>query len=89
MVVPMSPDKAAVKAAADGPMKGFMGYTEDAVVSSDFTTSEFSSVFDANAGIALNDKFMKLVSWYDNEYGYSTRLVDLCVHAATVDGVLA
>ncbi len=81
--------KQAVKEAADGPMKGFMGYTEDAVVSSDFITSEFSSVFDANAGIALNDKFMKLVSWYDNEYGYSTRLVDLCVHAAKVDGVLA
>merc|ERR1712137_811133 len=64
--------KQAVKEAADGPMKGFMGYTEDAVVSSDFITSEFSSVFDANAGIALNDKFMKLVSLYDNEYGYST-----------------
>jgi glyceraldehyde 3-phosphate dehydrogenase len=80
--------KAAIKAAADGPMKGFMGYTEESLVSSDFIGSEFSSVFDAGASVVLNDKFMKLVSWYDNEYGYSTRLVDLCVHAATVDGVI-
>jgi len=69
--------KAAVKKASEGAMKGFMGYTEDQVVSSDFNGSTFSSVFDAGAGIALNDNFVKLVSWYDNENGYSTRVVDL------------
>lgn len=77
--------KAAVKAAAEGPMKGILEYTEDLVVSSDFTTSEFSSVFDAKAGIALNDGFVKLVSWYDNEYGYSCRVVDLITYMNKVD----
>jgi glyceraldehyde-3-phosphate dehydrogenase type I len=69
--------KAAVKAAADGPMKGILGYTEEQVVSSDFITSSYSSIFDAGAGIPLNDHFVKLVAWYDNEYGYSHRVVDL------------
>jgi glyceraldehyde 3-phosphate dehydrogenase len=72
--------KAAVKAAADGPMKGYLGYTEDQVVSSDFTTSTYSSIFDAAAGIALNPNFVKLVAWYDNEYGYSCRVVDLLTY---------
>jgi glyceraldehyde 3-phosphate dehydrogenase len=69
--------KAAVRAAADGPMKGILGYTDEQVVSTDFITSSFSSIFDAGAGIPLNDHFVKLVSWYDNEYGYSHRVVDL------------
>ena len=68
---------AAMKAASDGPLKGILGYTEDDVVSSDFIGSPFSSIFDAGAGIALNDKFFKLISWYDNEMGYSCRLIDL------------
>ena len=68
---------AAMKSASEGPLKGILGYTEDDVVSSDFIGSSFSSIFDAGAGIALNDKFFKLISWYDNEMGYSCRLVDL------------
>ena len=68
---------AAMKSASEGPLKGVLGYTEDDVVSSDFIGSPFSSIFDAGAGIALNDKFFKLVSWYDNEMGYSCRLIDL------------
>ena len=66
-----------MKAASEGPLKGVLGYTEDDVVSSDFIGSPFSSIFDAGAGIALNDKFFKLISWYDNEMGYSCRLIDL------------
>jgi glyceraldehyde 3-phosphate dehydrogenase len=70
--------KAVVKAASEsGPLKGILAYTEDQVVSSDFNTSSYSSIFDANAGISLNDHFVKLVSWYDNEYGYSNRVIDL------------
>jgi glyceraldehyde-3-phosphate dehydrogenase type I len=75
--------KAAVKAAAEGPMKGFLGYTEEAVVSSDFIGDTHSSIFDANAGIQLNPNFVKLVSWYDNEFGYSCRVVDLICYMAT------
>jgi len=75
--------KAAVKAASEGPMKGFLGYTEEAVVSSDFIGDNHSSIFDANAGIQLNPNFVKLVSWYDNEYGYSCRVVDLIVYMAS------
>ena len=67
-------------------MKGVLAYTEDAVVSSDFIGEECTSVFDADAGIALNDQFVKLVSWYDNEWGYSNKVVDLIVHMAGVDG---
>lgn len=69
--------KAAVKAAAEGPMKGVLMYTEDQVVSSDFIGEKNSSIFDAKAGIALSPKFVKLIAWYDNEYGYSNRVVDL------------
>ncbi|MBT5794684.1 type I glyceraldehyde-3-phosphate dehydrogenase [bacterium] len=68
---------AAMKTASEGALKGILGYTEDDVVSSDFIGSPFSSIFDAGAGIALNDKFFKLISWYDNEMGYSCRLIDL------------
>lgn len=72
--------KAAVKAASENEMKGFLGYTEDKVVSTDFLGDKRSSIFDADAGIALNDNFVKLISWYDNEYGYSFRVVDLIEH---------
>ena len=67
----------AVRRASEGPMKGIMGYTEDAVVSSDFLGDSCSSIFDADAGIMLTDTFVKLISWYDNEWGYSNRLLDL------------
>jgi glyceraldehyde 3-phosphate dehydrogenase len=75
--------KAVVRAAAEGPMKGIMGYTEDEVVSTDFISCPLSSVFDAKAGIALSDTFVKLVAWYDNEWGYSNRLKDLIVYVMT------
>ncbi|KAJ3292001.1 hypothetical protein HK104_005629 [Borealophlyctis nickersoniae] len=77
---------AAIKKNAEGPMKGVLGYTEDEVVSSDFIGDNHSSIFDVKAGIALTDTFVKLVSWYDNEYGYSHRVVDLLIHVAKVDG---
>ena len=77
--------KAAIKAASEGPMKGIMGYTEDDVVSQDFRGDNRSSIFDAKAGIALNNNFVKLVSWYDNEYGYSCRVIDLLQHMNKVD----
>jgi len=77
--------KDTIKKAATGPLKGVMGYTEDEVVSSDFNGDSHSSTFDANAGIALNDTFVKLIAWYDNEFGYSCRLVDLVLHMAKVD----
>jgi len=77
--------KKAIKEAAEGPLKGIMGYTEDEAVSSDFIGSSLSSVFDANAGIALSPTFVKLISWYDNEWGYSCRLVDLIVYMSKVD----
>jgi len=69
--------KAAMKAASEGPMKGILGYTEDEVVSEDFKGDARTSIFDAKAGIALNDNFVKVVSWYDNEWGYSNKLIDL------------
>jgi glyceraldehyde 3-phosphate dehydrogenase len=77
--------KAAVKKAAEGPMKGILAYTEDAVVSTDFIGEVCTSVFDAQAGIALNDSFVKLVAWYDNEWGYSNKVVDLIQYMAKVD----
>lgn len=73
---------AAMKAASEGALKGIMGYTEDAVVSNDFIGEKCTSVFDADAGIALNDNFVKLVSWYDNEIGYSNKVVDLIAYIA-------
>jgi glyceraldehyde 3-phosphate dehydrogenase len=77
--------KATVKAASENELKGILGYTEDAVVSSDFIHDKRTSIFDAEAGIQLSDKFVKLVSWYDNEWGYSNKLIDLTVYAAGVD----
>lgn len=75
----------AVKAACEGEMKGIMDYTDEDVVSSDFYTDPHTSIFDAKAGIMLNDHFVKLVSWYDNEWGYSNKLLDLIGHMAEVD----
>jgi len=69
--------KAKVKEVAEGSMKGIMGYTEDDIVSSDFIGDSHSAIFDAKAGISLNDNFVKLIAWYDNEYGYSCRVIDL------------
>merc|ERR1712054_235028 len=78
---------AAVKEAAAGDMAGILDWTDEEVVSTDFVTCKASSVFDVNAGIALNDNFVKLVTWYDNEWGYSNRLVDLAIHMAKQDGL--
>jgi len=75
--------KTAVKSAAEGKLKGILAYTEDCVVSSDFIGDTHSSIFDANACISLNPHFVKLISWYDNEYGYSSRVVDLINYIAT------
>lgn len=77
---------AEIKRRADGDMKGFLGYTSEDLVSSDFITCPISSVFDSKAGIMLNPRFVKLVAWYDNEWGYSNRVVDLMHHMAKVDG---
>ena len=77
---------AAMKAAAEGELKGVLGYTEDAVVSSDFLGDTRTSIFDAKAGIALTDTFVKVVSWYDNEIGYSNKVLDLIAHMKKVNG---
>jgi glyceraldehyde 3-phosphate dehydrogenase len=79
---------AAMKAAAEGELKGILGYTEDQVVSMDFRTDSRSSIFDAQAGIGLNSNFFKVVSWYDNEWGYSFRVVDLMLFMAQKEGLL-
>jgi glyceraldehyde 3-phosphate dehydrogenase len=76
--------KAAMKAASEGELKGILGYTEDQVVSNDFLGESCTSVFDAGAGMALSDTFMKLVSWYDNEWAYSCKCIDLICHMAAV-----
>ena len=76
--------KAAMKEASEGELKGILGYTEDDVVSQDFLGDARTSIFDAKAGIALNDKFVKVVSWYDNEWGYSNKLIDLVSELAKV-----
>merc|ERR1712078_694402 len=81
--------KAEVKLASETYAKGVVGYTEDQVVSQDFVGETCSTVFDAGAGIMLTPQFVKLVTWYDNEWGYSTRLVDLVATMALKDGVLA
>merc|ERR1712023_511865 len=81
--------KAEVKLASETYAKGIVGYTEDAVVSSDFVGCTDSTTFDAGAGIMLTPTFVKLVSWYDNEWGYSTRLVDLIANMAAKDGIVA
>ena len=75
--------KAAMKAASEGPMAGILGYTEEEVVSNDFLGQSCTSVFDAGAGIALTDTFVKLVAWYDNEWGYSCKCLDLIEHMAS------
>lgn len=71
-----------MREAAEGELKGILGYTEDLVVSQDFVSEPRTSVFDAKAGIAMTDNFFKVVSWYDNEYGYSTKIVDLLTYSA-------
>ena len=77
--------KAALKSASEKELKGILGYTEDAVVSTDFLGDARTSIFDADASIQLSPKFVKLVAWYDNEWGYSNKLIDLTVYAAGVD----
>ena len=76
--------KAAIKEASEGEMKGILGYTDEDVVSSDFLGDARTSIFDAKAGIALNKSFVKLVSWDDNEWGYSNKVLELIAHMATV-----
>ena len=76
----------AMKEAAEGELKGILGYTEDAVVSSDFLGCELTSIFDANAGVYLTDTFVKVIAWYDNEIGYSNKVLDLIAHMAKVNG---
>jgi len=78
--------KAAIKEAADGPLKGILEYTEDSVVSTDFIGHNASFIFVASAGIQLNKNFVKLIAWYDNEWGYSNRVCDLLLFAAKQDG---
>lgn len=77
--------KKTMKEAAEGEYKGILAYTEDEIVSSDMNGNPASSIFDAKAGISLNDNFVKLVSWYDNEWGYSRRVLDLIAYVASVD----
>ncbi|TEB14131.1 hypothetical protein C9890_0698 [Perkinsus sp. BL_2016] len=77
--------KAVIREASEGSLKGILAYTEDEVVSSDFIGDTNSSIFDSKAGIALNSNFVKLISWYDNEYGYSHRVVDLAVFVFSHD----
>merc|ERR1712232_147873 len=79
---------AKIKAASDGPMSGVLAYTDKGVVSTDFYSCKSSSIFDHAASIGLNDNFVKVVSWYDNEWGYSNRLINLACHMAVVDGVV-
>ncbi len=76
--------KAALKKASENELNGVLGYTDEAVVSQDFVSESLTSVFDAEASIALNDNFLKLVSWYDNEFGYSTKLIDLAQHISKI-----
>ena len=77
---------AAMKEASEGELKGVLAYTEDAVVSSDFLGNVHTSIFDANAGVYLTDTFVKVISWYDNEIGYSNKVLELIAHMAKVNG---
>ena len=77
--------KMAVKRASEGEMEGILGYTDEPVVSTDFVTDPRTSIFDANAGIMISDTFVKLFAWYDNEWGYSNKTLDLIAHMAKVD----
>jgi len=77
--------KAAMKKASENELKGILGYTEEDVVSSDFTTDPRTSIFDAKAGVSLTDNFVKVISWYDNEWGYSNKVIDLISYMATID----
>merc|ERR1719274_401900 len=77
---------AEIKACSEGSMKGVLSWTDEEVVSTDFVSCKFSSIFDVGAGIALSDNFVKVVSWYDNEWGYSNRMVDLCCYMNSKDG---
>ena len=79
---------ARMRAAADGEMKGLLAYCDEPVVSSDFISTPYSAIFDEGAGIALNDRFYKLVAWYDNEMGYAARIVDLVVYMAGREHVI-
>ena len=75
-----------MKEASEGELKGVLAYTEDAVVSSDFLGDVHTSIFDANAGVYLTDTFVKVISWYDNEIGYSNKVLELIAHMAKVNG---
>lgn len=81
--------KAAVKEASEGSMKGVLGYTEDPIVSQDIIGDAHTSIFDAGAGLGLGSRFFKVITWYDNEWGYSNKLVELMIYALETDGVLA
>jgi len=81
---PYADSCAAMKAASEGELKGILGYTEDAVVSTDFNGDPRTSIFDAGAGIGLNDHFVKVVAWYDNEWGYSVKVVELIEYMESV-----
>ena len=80
---------AVIKAKSEGEMKGVLGYCDEPLVSTDFESDSRSSIFDAGAGIMLNPSFVKLVAWYDNEWGYSGRVVDLMKHVAAVDAKIS
>ena len=77
-----------MKTAAEGELSGILGYTDEEVVSMDFRTDSRSSIFDAKAGMELNSNFFKVVSWYDNEWGYSCRVIDLMLEMAGKEGLL-
>jgi glyceraldehyde 3-phosphate dehydrogenase len=79
---------AALREAADGPLRGILAVNDEEVVSSDFIHDSHSCIFDVRAGISLNSTFMKLIGWYDNEWGFSNRMVELAHHMAEVDGCL-
>ena len=78
-----------MKTASEGTLKGVLGYTDEEVVSSDFLSDPRSSIYDSKAGIQLSDRFFKIVSWYDNEYGYASRCVDMLAMMARHDGKLS